>query len=406
MFKIVNRCILLLTIVLWLASGALPVHASAKMEPVKLGIDNIDSYLCLFQGKRVGLITNQTGVDSRLQSTVDILREKTNLVALFSPEHGIRGTAAAGSTVASGVDEQTGIKVYSLYGDTKKPTPEMLADVDILCFDIQDIGARSYTYMYTMAYAMESCREQHKTFVVFDRPNPVGGREVEGPVLKPGFESFIGLYPIPVRHGLTIGELALLFNKEFHIDCDLAVVKMTGWHRDMYWQDTGLPWVMTSPNIPTPDTALVFSGTGLFGDTNVSEGVGTTRPFELVGAFWLDPFELAKRMNDMHLPGVYFRPTYFTPRFGEHAGEVCGGVQLHVINRTAFKPVVTAVNLLVVIQELGGEHFVYSNPRSFDLAMGESELRENPAAAADQVSRWEQEAKEFKKLSADYLLYQ
>ena len=260
-------------VLLWIMT-ALAGETAIRREPVKLGIDNVDDYLYLFKDKRVGLITNQTGVNSQLESTIDVLRQKANMVALFSPEHGIRGAAAAGDKVASGVDGKTGIPVHSLYGATRKPTAEMLADIDVLCFDIQDVGARFYTYISTMAYAMESCREQNKLFVVFDRPNPIGGEAVEGPVLKQGLQSFIGLYPIPIRHGMTVGELARLFNEEFNINTDLAVVKMSGWQRRMYWEDTGLTWIMTSPNIPTPDTALVYPGTGLLGGTNISEGVG------------------------------------------------------------------------------------------------------------------------------------
>ncbi|MBP2664954.1 MAG: hypothetical protein H6Q71_2902 [Firmicutes bacterium] len=282
---------------------------------VKLGIDNVDQHLSLFSGKRVGLITNATGMNSQFQSSIDVLAAKTKLVALFSPEHGIRGAVPAGirgavpagDKVGSQKDSKTGLPVFSLYGATKKPTPEMLENLDVIAFDIQDVGARAYTYIYTMAYAMQAAKENGKTFVVFDRPNPIGGVEVEGGITKPGFESFIGMYPIPIRHGMTVGELAKLFNKEFGIGCDLTVIDMTNWHREMYFNDTGLPWVMTSPNIPTPDTALVYPGTGIFGGTNISEGVGTTRPFDFVGAPWLDAESLANQMNAMKLPGVIFR---------------------------------------------------------------------------------------------------
>lgn len=385
--------------------------AAEAQQPVKLGIDNIDEYLPVFAGKRVGLITNSTGMDSSYRSTVDVLYEKVNLVALFAPEHGIRGAVQAGGTVGAVVDKRTGLPVYSLYGATKKPTPEMLENVDVLVFDIQDVGARAYTYIYTMAYAMQACKEQGKTMVVLDRPNPLGGLQVEGGVVKPGFESFIGLYPIPVRHGMTVGELAQMFNKEYGIDCDLVVVKMTGWKRSMYFTDTGLPWVMTSPNIPTPDTALVYPGTGLFGGTNVSEGVGTTRPFEFVGAPWLPDAEyLAWRLNRLALPGVIFRPTHFVPRFGLYQGEDCSGVQLHITDRQAFRPVSTAVQMLFIIKELGGENFAFKrqggSEHSIDLASGDDALRTGRLGEEELLARWDEEALRFKEQSRKYYLYE
>lgn len=385
------------------------IQAEAQ-QPVKLGIDNIDHYLHIFKGKRVGLITNSTGMDSNYRSTVDVLYEKVNLVALFAPEHGTRGAVKAGDTVGNAIDKKTGLPVYSLYGATKKPTPEMLENIDVLVFDIQDVGARAYTYIYTMAYAMQACKEQGKTMVVLDRPNPLGGIEVEGGIVKPGFESFIGLYPIPIRHGMTVGELAQMFNKEYGIECNLVVVKMTGWKRSMYFSDTGLPWVMTSPNIPTPDTALVYPGTGLFGGTNVSEGVGTTRPFELVGAPWLDAEYLAWRLNRLGLPGVIFRPVNFVPRFGLYQGENCSGVQLHVTDRKAFRPVNTAINMLFIIKELGGENFAFKrqggSEHSIDLASGDDALRTDRFNSEELMARWNSEARQFKEKSQKYYLYE
>ncbi|HAK72972.1 MAG TPA: DUF1343 domain-containing protein [Sporomusaceae bacterium] len=379
--------------------------AAAKTEPVRLGIDNIDQYQHLFAGKRVGLITNQTGVNSQLQSTIDVLYEKTDLVALFSPEHGLRGNAEAGADIAAATDMRTGLPVYSLYGDTKKPTAQMLENIDVLCFDIQDVGTRFYTYMSTMALAMESAKEQNKLFIVFDRPNPIGGLAVEGPVLKPGCESFIGMYPIPIRHGLTIGELALLFNKQFGIECNLQVVKLSGWQRNMFWQDTGLPWVMTSPNIPTPETALVYPGTGLLGATTISEGVGTTRPFELVGAAWLNAAAAADRLNERKLPGAYFRPTYFTPRFGRHNGINQGGVQIHVTDKAAYRPVLTAVTILEVMKGLSGGQFAYQSERMFDFPLGEDTLRLETEPLDQLLTRWDQEARDFQVKSRQYYLY-
>ena len=381
---------------------------SGKVQ-VRLGIDNIDQNLWIFTGKRVGLITNATGMNSNFESSVDVLKAKTNLVALYSPEHGIRGAVTAGDKVNSQTDPKTGLPVYSLYGETKKPTPEMLENVDVLAFDIQDIGARSYTYIYTMAYAMQAAKEQGKTFVVFDRPNPVGGSEVEGGLIKPGFESFIGMYPIPIRHGMTVGELAKLFNKEFGIGCDLKVIEMTGWKREMYFDETGLPWVMTSPNIPTPDTALVYPATGIFGGTTLSEGVGTTRPFDFVGASWLDAETFAARLNSQKLPGVIFRPAYFVPRFGSFNGEHCAGVQLHITDRRAFRPVRTAMTLLYTVQELGGENFSFKfngGRPTIDLVTGDNAVRLGKYGLEELLAEWDKEARQFKEMAKTYYIYQ
>ncbi len=383
---------------------------SQPVPSVRPGIENLMGSLELFKGKRVGLITNATGVDSRLRRSIDILKEKVNLVILLAPEHGLRGNVVAGAAVPHEIDAKTGLPIFSLHGSNRKPTAAMLKDIDILAFDIQDIGARSYTYIYTMAYAMQSAKENGKTFVVFDRPNPVGGDKVEGGILKPAFSSFIGLYPIPVRHGLTVGELARLFNKEFEINARLVVIPMVGWKRNMQQEDTGLPWVMTSPNIPTPDSALVYSGTGLFGGSNVSEGIGTTRPFELVGAPWLDGQKLAERMNRQQLPGVYFRPVYFTPQWGKYMNRTCNGAQIHVTDRRKFEAVRTGLYLLEAIRRVGGNSFKWNKPKGnerwmIDLYAGGSELREGNVGLAELLSLWAVEAEAFRLRSEKYRLY-
>ena len=377
---------------------------------VRLGIENVDAYIDVFKGKRVGLITNATGVDSQLKSSAEVLAQKVTLVALFAPEHGLRGSVAAGAAVGHEKDSRTGLPIYSLHGDIRKPTAAMLKNIDVLAFDIQDIGARSYTYIYTMAYAMQSAKENGKTFVVFDRPNPVGGERVEGGLVKSAYSSFIGLYPIPIRHGMTVGELARLFNEEFGIGARLVVIPMSGWTRSMQQEDTGLPWVMTSPNIPTPAAALVYSGTGLFGGSNVSEGIGTTRPFELVGAPWLDGRTLSDRMNAYKLPGVYFRPVYFTPQWGKYQGLTCNGVQLHVTDRRAFTPVSTAIYLLQEIRKLGGTQFKWNAPSGkdawmIDLYEGGTELRQGRISASDLLNSWNSEANDFRTRTAKYRLY-
>jgi uncharacterized protein YbbC (DUF1343 family) len=391
-------------------SGCASAPKNEKKTEVRLGIDNIDQHLEIFAGKRVGLITNATGMNSNYESSVDVLKAKTDLVALYSPEHGIRGAVGAGDKVSGQSDAKTGLPVYSLYGETKKPTPEMLENIDVLAFDIQDIGARSYTYIYTMAYAMQSAKENGKTFVVFDRPNPVGGEVVEGGLIKSGYESFIGMYPIPIRHGMTVGELARLFNKEFGINCDLVVVPMTGWTRNMYFDETGLPWVMTSPNIPTPDTALLYPGTGLFGGTNVSEGVGTTRPFDFVGAPWIDADSFAAKLNSMKLPGVIFRPAYFIPRFGNFTGENCAGVQLHITDRKAFRPVRTGLTLMYTLRETYDDKFSFKltgkGTPTVDLVTGDNGLRLSRYTLEEQLDEWDKEAATFKEMAKAYYLYQ
>ena len=284
------------------------LDADAKQQPkkpkVELGVERLLEDPDLLKGKRVGLITNPTGVDSKMTSIVDLFAASDDfeLTALYGPEHGVRGDAQAGSTVSSYIDDVTGLPVYSLYGATKKPTPEMLNDVDVLVFDIQDVGTRYYTYIYTMAYAMEAAAEQGIPFVVLDRPNPQGGLRVEGPVLDPTYSSFIGLYPIPLKHGMTVGELARLFNREYQIQADLEVVKMKGWKRSMSFEETGLPFVMPSPNMPTTDTVNVYPATGLFEGTNLSEGRGTTKPFQLIGAPYIEAHDYAKTLNALRLP--------------------------------------------------------------------------------------------------------
>ncbi len=397
----------------WWAGSPKPIfgnQAMNKRSAIRLGIENVDAHADIFKGKRVGLITNATGVDQELTPSAEVLHSRLKLVALFAPEHGLRGNAVAGASIPHEMDAKTGLPIYSLHGDNRKPTAAMLKNVDILAFDIQDIGARSYTYISTMAYAMQSARENDKTFVVFDRPNPVGGEKVEGGLLQPAYRSFIGLYPIPIRHGMTVGELAKLFNEEFGIGARLIVIPMSGWTRAMHQEDTGLPWVMTSPNIPTPDSARVYSGTGLFGGSNVSEGIGTTRPFELVGAPWLDAQKLAERMNGHRLPGVYFRPAHFTPQWGKYQGKTCNGVQIHLTDRRSFAPVTVGIYLLQAIRELGGTQFKWNAPTGrdrwmIDLYEGDSELRQGRFSANEMLARWEREAADFQKRSAKYRLY-
>ncbi|MGE5576605.1 MAG: DUF1343 domain-containing protein, partial [Syntrophothermus sp.] len=333
--------------------------------------------------------------------------------ALFAPEHGLRGDRPAGEYVPSYIDSETNLPVYSLYGKTRKPTPEMLAGIDLLIFDIQDVGARAYTYISTMANVMIAAKESHLPVMVLDRPNPIGGVAVEGPVLEDGFQSFIGMYPIPVRHGMTIGELAGLFNAEFGIGADLTVIPMEGWRREMFFADTGLPWVATSPNIPKMETAIFYPGTGLLGEAGFVEGAGTDRPFEYVGAPGIDGTALADGLNSRGLAGVRFKPISFTPARGSFAGKASGGVLLEITDPRAFHPVETAIYILTAIRDLNpsGSYWPKVAPgkrNMFDLAMGTDAVRlaiqhgEKPERI---IAAWQEKLNDFLAVRAKYLIY-
>ncbi|MCA3691925.1 MAG: DUF1343 domain-containing protein [Aquidulcibacter sp.] len=366
----------------------------------------------LLAGKRVGLITNPTGVTRGLESAVDLMAQATDfkLAALFGPEHGVRGDAQAGAAVADHLDARTGLAAYSLYGATRKPTPAMLAGLDVLVFDIQDIGARYYTYPWTLGLVMQAAREAGIGVIVADRPNPIGGDKVEGPVLDPALASFVGAYPIPVRHGLTMGELALMMNKDFAIGCDLTVVTCTTWRRGKDFSQTGLPWVPPSPNMPTLDTAFLYPGTCLIEGTNLSEGRGTAKPFELIGAPFIDAPALAERLNQRKLAGVHFRPAYFTPTFSKHQGQLCAGVQIHLLDRASMAPVDVGLTLLLEVASLYGQDFSFlpGNPPFFDRLAGLSWLRDAIVAGESLESihaRWQPELEAFKRKRLDWLLY-
>jgi uncharacterized protein YbbC (DUF1343 family) len=364
----------------------------------------------VLSGKKVGLITNPTGIDSKLTSIVDLLHDDPdiNLTALFGPEHGVRGDAQAGASIEYYIDEKTGLPVYSLYGKTKKPTPEMLKDVEVLVFDIQDVGTRYYTYIYTMAYAMEAAKENDIPFIVLDRPNPQGGESVDGPVLEPEFSSFVGLYPIPLKHGMTVGELATLFNKEFKIGADLKVIKMKGWKRDMDYDDTGLPFVLPSPNMPAVSTTFVYPATGLIEGTNVSEGRGTTKPFELIGAPYINGDELAGKLNALRLPGVKFRAASFTPTFSKHAGKLSHGVEIYITDREQFKAVPTGLHIIKTIQDLYPGDFEFLAANNFNLLIGNgwimSRIKEG-STVNEILKEYQVKQDAFKKVRKNYLLY-
>ena len=382
------------------------------MKKVILGIENIDNYANIFEGKRVGLITNPTGITSDFVSSIDVLRKKTNLVALFSPEHGVRASIQAGMHLDTYVDDETGITVFSLYGKSKKPSKEVMDNVDVLTIDIQDNGSRYYTFIYTMAYAMMACAEFDKEFVVFDRPNPINGAKVEGNHLDvEKYRSFVGYYDIPQRHGLTIGELALLFNDKFGINCKLHVIPMIGWERDMDFEDTGLPWIIPTPNIPTVATTYVYNTTCIFEGTNVAEGRGTTTPFELVGAPWMKAERLAEDLNSYNLPGVYFRPQWFTPTFSKYKDELCGGVFLHITDRKAFNSMRTSWVMLNHIRTKYPDDFkinkpyVEGRPTLFHFEAGHDTIIENSVSLEEQFKLLDEAQNDFIKLREKYLLY-
>lgn len=372
-------------------------------------------------GKRLGLITNPTGVTKSLEATLDVLHRdpRFRLAAAFGPEHGLRGDVQDALHVGDFRDESTGVMVYSLYGANRRPTAEALADVDALIFDIQDVGVRFYTYISTMLLAMRACAELEKEFIVLDRPNPISGSLVEGGILDQRFTSFVGACPVPTRHGLTVGELAMWANETLGIGCELTVCKVTGWKRSMWADETDLPWVMPSPNIPSLDTATVYPGTCFVEGTNLSEGRGTTRPFELIGAPWADGSSLAGRLNGLGLAGCRFRPVFFEPTFSKHAGEVCGGVQIHVLDRDVFRPVRTGAYILATIHKLYPDRFQWiGTPEQqaagrlhIDLLTGTDELRRTLDSGGydpgidELLTKWEDEAVRFEAERERFLLY-
>ena len=393
-----------------LCSCLLPqAKTSTGEERLKLGIDRIAEYRSLFTGQRVGLITNQTGISTEGRSSVAVLAQYTNLAALFSPEHGIQGYTRDGVSIENSRDPTFDLPIYSLYGKTKRPTQEMLEDIDILCFDIQDIGARFYTYISTMAYAMEECARYHKHFVVFDRPNPIGGAVVEGNMLEDEYRSFTGCFPITQRHGMTIGELALLFNTEYGIRCQLTVVPMQGWKREHYFDDLPLIWVPPSPNIPSSLTALIYAGICIFEGTNISVGRGTTMPFQYIGAPFIDGNRLADTLNAMKLDGVHFLPAFFTPSLSHYADELCQGVQIAVTNGRTFSPVKTAVSIFYTLRRLYPDDFKIKNEGKkycgLHLLTGCTQLTDRSQTEQDYFIRMDKESADFNRIRQPYLLY-
>jgi uncharacterized protein YbbC (DUF1343 family) len=371
------------------------------------------------KGKRVGLVCNPASVDRRLHHAVERFSRSGDftLGAIFGPQHGFRSDLQDNMIESPHAeDRRRKVPIYSLYSETREPTREMLEGLDVLVVDLQDVGTRIYTFVYTMANCLRAAAKHHLEVVVCDRPNPIGGIAMEGAVLQPGYESFVGQFPIPMRHGMTIGELARLFNEEYRIGASLEVVPVRGWTRAQYFDETRLPWVMPSPNIPTLDSAIVYPGTVLFEGTMISEGRGTTRPFELVGAPWIDGDRFAEAMNARALPGVSFRPSFFEPTFQKHARQTCGGCQLHVLDRGAFQPVKTAVAMIEEFRRQAPARFAWKKPpyeyeyekTPIDIMWGSDRLRTaiDAGATADEIADgWRDEVAEFGKLREGYLLY-
>jgi uncharacterized protein YbbC (DUF1343 family) len=391
------------------------------MKPkVKLGIESLlDSPPDWLKEKRTGLLVNQASVDSGLRYTSHLISliSHQNLKALFSPQHGMYGEKQDNMKESSHfIHPHLRIPVFSLYGEARVPTREMLDEIDVLVVDLQDIGTRVYTFISTMAFCLQSASKYQKKVVVLDRPNPIGGDILEGNLLKDGLRSFVGVYPLPMRHGLTIGELASFFNCYYKIGCDLEVIPMEGWSRKMFFTDTGLIWVSPSPNMPVPDTAIVYPGQVILEGTNISEGRGTTRPFESFGAPFIDPLLLKKEIEMKKPKGVFFREIFFQPTFNKWQGEVCGGLQIHITDRRNYKPYFTTLAIVQSIISLYPEEFSWSDPpyeyeyerMPIDLILGDDDLRRDIKQLKDLYSieeSWQEELADFKERSKSFYLY-
>ena len=394
--------------------------ARLQRKPIKLGLEKILENPHKYLGDlKIGLICNQATVNHQFRHAADLFFEhpEINLTTLFGPQHGIRGDVQD-NMIETGhtTDPQTELPIYSLYSETREPTESMLSSVDALVFDLQDVGCRVYTFIYTMANAMKACAKFGKKFFVLDRPNPINGVDVEGNILELGHESFVGMFPIPMRHGLTVGELALMFNQDFELKCDLEVVTMEGWSREDYADETDCPWVMPSPNMPTVETAVVFPGTVYFEGTQVSEGRGTTRPFEIIGASYINAKDYSDALTALNLEGVIFRPIGFMPTFQKEAGKACGGAFVHVINRDFFKPVIVGIAMAKIAFDLYPNDFKWKNPpyeyvydrNPFDVVHGSTKLREafeQKASVKEIQQSWTNGEREFLRQRQQYLLY-
>lgn len=386
------------------------------------GIDRIESFASILSGKRLGLVTSSSGIGSNYQSSIEILKERYHITTLFAPEHGVRGELQGGVNVSNHVDVHSGLPVYSLFSDECSitdskllhnslylPSQEALDRVDAIVFDIQDVGSRYYTYPSTLFFVMKACAKAQKECIVLDRPNPIGGA-VEGNCHRVENLSFIGLTQIPIRHGMTLGELALFYQQEYQLDCDLHIIPVENWNRSMYFEDTGLPFVCPSPNLPNQNAIVLYSGTCMLAGTNVTDARGTTRPFEQFGAPYINPFELREALEALHLPAVRFSEAYFIPTFFKYPGEVCAGVQIHVLDRRSVKPVELGVKIIRTLQTLYPSEFRFKEPENgrwhIDVETGTDEVRLNEKSADDILAGWQKEAKAFEAKMAQYSLYE
>jgi uncharacterized protein YbbC (DUF1343 family) len=393
------------------AAGVTGAPASASVSPVRVGIETfLADVPPALRGKRVGLITNHTGVDRSRNTDIDLMAKHKDLklVALLAPEHGIRGTAEAGEKVVDETDPKTGVPVYSLYkSEDRGPTPEMLKDVDVLVYDLQEVGGRTWTYVSTMALAMQAAKRKGIPFVVLDRPNPIGGEIVEGALLDPKFKSFVGMYPIPARHGMTVGELATLFNRKYGIGADLIVARVENWRRSQWFDETGLPWVNPSPNLRSLAALTSYPGAVYFEGTNLSEGRGTDRPFEQVGAPWLDAGGVARVMNERRLPGVRFEAITMSvaPTAAKHKGLTIPAIRFVVTDRRAYRPVRTALLLIDKIRRRHPRDFAWT--ATIDRLTGSDKVRLAVEAGRlnPLLEEWDREAAEFRESRKPYLLY-
>ncbi len=387
--------------------------------PVKSGLEVfLSAEVESLRGQRVGLVVNPTSVNRDLVHAIDCLHRHpaADLRAVFGPQHGVRGETQDNMIEWEGYsDSATGLPVHSLYGETRTPTPEMLQDLDVLVFDMQDVGARYYTFVSTMAHLMRACGEANIRVIVLDRPNPINGVDLEGPVLDPRFSSFVGMFPLPIRHGMTVGELALFFNQEMGIGCTLEVVPMEGWQRQQFFDQTGLPWVLPSPNLPTLDSALVYPGMCLLEGTNLSEGRGTTRPFELSGAPWIDPFQAARRLQE-RVAGARLRPVWYIPTFHKWNGQLVAGLQVHVISRREFRPFRTGLEILTEYRRQGKAIFTWKDPPyeyefeklPFDILCGTDSIRlgiEAGNSVEGMEAEWSSSLRDFEQRRTPFLLY-
>ena len=401
----------LLVCVMLICGAPTPALASPAAAGVRPGIEAfLADVPAALRGKRVGLITNNTGIDRSGRSDIDLIAasDDLTLVALLAPEHGIRGTAEAGVTVGDGVDAKTGVPIYSLYGaEGHSPTPEMLKNVDVLVYDLQEVGGRTWTYVSTMALSMQAAARKGIPFVVLDRPNPIGGDIVEGALLDPAFSSFIGMYPIPARHGMTVGELATLFNRQQGIGADLTVVPAQGWRRGQWFDQTGLPWVNPSPNLRSLAAVTSYPGTVYFEGTNLSEGRGTDRPFEQIGAPWLDAAAVAATMNAMGLPGIAFQAVTVpvADTAAKFPGQTIPAIRLTITDRLAYRPVRTALLLIDTIRTQHPGDFAWGP--SIDALTGSDRVRLaiNAGRLAPLLADWDRAAAQFRVSRAGYLLY-